>query len=160
MKGVILLLGSPNNFKGELSSISEERINRAFKEYKSNPGFQILLTGGFGEHFNTTDLPHAHYAKMHLLHLGVPEKDFLEFAISSNTVEDALFSKPIIENLTIEKIIVVTSDFHVERVKTIFESIFPKCNIEFSSSLTVLPTSQLKKLKSHESQALKRFKQN
>ena len=38
--------------------------------------------------FNPTSLPHAYYSKQYLLHKGVKENDFLEFVLSSNTVED------------------------------------------------------------------------
>ena len=96
MKGIITVLGSPNDNSGKLYSIAIERCNEAIKMYKSNPGWKIVLTGGFGQHFNTTDKPHAFYLNEYLVEHGIPESDILEFVESSNTLEDASLLKPII----------------------------------------------------------------
>ena len=67
MEGIIILLGSPNDEEGQLSSIGIERANCSIEEYRNHPDYKILPTGGFGEHFNKTDMPHASYAKHYLI---------------------------------------------------------------------------------------------
>lgn len=96
MNGIIILLGAPNDDVGNLSSIAVERCCRAVLEYRSTPGYAVLPTGGFGEHFNRTAQPHAHYARRYLLEHGVPERVILEPVYSRFTEEDARLSKPVV----------------------------------------------------------------
>ena len=78
MQGILLVLGAPNDEQGNLSSIARERCDQAIRVYKEHPGYKILLTGGYGPHFNTTSLPHASYTKQYLMAHHVPEEDILE----------------------------------------------------------------------------------
>jgi len=87
-KGCIMILGAPNDSKGRLSLIAKSRLKQGARELSLNPGFKILLTGGFGNHFNQTIYPHWKYAKDFLIkELSIPPGSFLSEAIeSSNTV--------------------------------------------------------------------------
>ena len=69
---IILVLGSPNEPDGTLSQMAQGRIEICQKLYKSG-ACKIVLTGGFGPHFNTTDKPHAHYLKQNLLNENICE---------------------------------------------------------------------------------------
>lgn len=153
MKAVIIL-GSPNDEQGNLLSIARERLPHGIREYLACPGSKILLTGGFGPHFNRTDKPHAYYAKQFLLKNGIEEKDFLEFALSYDTVQDAVLSKPILLANGIKEAIVVTSDFHMERTKRIFTRVLNSFNLVFSSCATNLPRESLESLNDHEKRML------
>lgn len=150
MDGVILVLGSPNDEQGNLSSIAVERLTQAIKEYTSRPGFKILLTGGWGDHFNRAPKPHAEYAKGFLVQHGIPEADILEFALSSSTIEDATLSKSILERHGVKKVVMVSSEFHMERVKLIFSQALKGCNLEFVGSATNLPMEKMDALLAHE----------
>ena len=86
MKGVIILLGAPNDEKGRLSRIARERCEQAILEYRKNSGYKILPTGGFGPHFNVTDKPHGFYSGRYLISRGIPKEDILEGVESSNTL--------------------------------------------------------------------------
>jgi uncharacterized SAM-binding protein YcdF (DUF218 family) len=154
MKGVIILLGAPNDEKGRLSTIARERCEQAIREYKKHPDYKILPTGGFGSHFNVTDKPHAYYSSRYLISKGVPERDILEFAESSNTTEDAELSWPIIQKYGGERVIVVTSDFHIRRARIIFEKRFSEIHVIFTGSKTHLSEKELDKLKLKEKSAL------
>jgi len=76
-KLAIVVLGSPNDSAGNLSTMGIERCQQALIEYARNPGAKILPTGGWGEHFNTTDHPHGFYVGKYLAAHGVPEGQFL-----------------------------------------------------------------------------------
>lgn len=95
MKQIVLTLGAPNDEQGNLSSMAVDRLECTLGLYLHNDGVKILCTGGFGESFNTTNHPHAYYSKRFLIERGVRESDFLEFALTTNTVEDFRMSKPI-----------------------------------------------------------------
>ena len=127
--GIIVILGSPNSDKGELYSVAKQRCELGIKEYINHSDWKILLTGGFGDHFNVTNKPHAHYLKEYLLTGGVPEQAILDFALSTNTLEDASLSKPIITKFNVQQILVITSDYHHDRAKFIFEQEFSDTNI-------------------------------
>ncbi|MCF7792004.1 MAG: YdcF family protein [Victivallales bacterium] len=158
MNGMIVILGSPNDDNGNLSSIAMERCNKAIEEYKLHKDYKILLTGGYGEHFNRTSKPHAYYTKKYLISENIPEEKILEFAESSNTIADVKLSKQIIEKYNPEIIVVVTSDFHHDRVKWLFEKELPNREIALSCSKTNLPNEVLAQIKAHEIRALKKLK--
>jgi uncharacterized SAM-binding protein YcdF (DUF218 family) len=155
--GVIILLGAPNDKKGRLSPVAIERCERAILEYRKNPGYKILPTGGFGPHFNVTDKPHAHYSSRYLISKGVPADDILECVESSSTIEDAELSWPIIQKYGVERVIVVTSNFHIPRARIIFKKRFSEMPLMFAGSKTHLSKKELTKLKLKEKSALEQL---
>jgi uncharacterized SAM-binding protein YcdF (DUF218 family) len=160
--GMIVVLGSPNSEDGELYSIATERCELALVEYKKRPGWKILLTGGYGAHFNTTGQPHAAYLRHYLIQRGIPSRAIVEFAESTNTLQDASLSKPIVLKHQLSEIVVITSDYHVDRARYIFEREFAdtQVRIEFSVSRTDEQVCELdlKALKKHEKEALAKLK--
>jgi len=159
-KLAIVVLGAPNDADGTLSSLAQERCRQALTEYARHPDAYLLPTGGWGEHFNTTDKPHGYYTRQHLIAHGIPEKQFLECAESANTVEDAALTKPIVERHGITELLVVTSDFHVPRAQFLFQREFPDTLLSFSAAATNLPASALEKRIAHEARALAQLRQS
>lgn len=88
MNHIIMTLGGPNDDRGHLSRIALDRLECTYSLYTNNNNTRILCTGGFGDSFNRTPHPHAYYAKQYLMQRGVKEEDFLQFTLSTNTVED------------------------------------------------------------------------
>lgn len=158
-KLVIVVLGSPNDAEGNLSTMGIERCQQALVEYARNPGAMILPTGGWGEHFNTTEHPHGFYVQKYLIAHGVPETQIFACVESTNTVEDAQLAKVIVGRHGITDFIVVTSDFHLPRAQFLFEREFPKLGLSFSASKTNLPGDDLARRKQHEERALAQLKQ-
>ena len=156
--GVIVVLGSPNDARGRLFNIAMERCSQAFAEFKRNPEYAVLPTGGWGAHFNTTDKPHGFYVQQELLARGIPDSAFLPCVESSNTIEDATLSRPILDFYPKAELIVVTSDFHTDRAQYLFEREFPERCISISPSVTDLPLNELARLQEHEHKALERLK--
>ncbi|HRU19928.1 MAG TPA: YdcF family protein [Kiritimatiellia bacterium] len=159
-KLAIVILGAPNDAEGNLSSIAIERCQRALTEYAANPDAKMLPTGGWGDHFNTTDKPHGYYTRQYLMAHGVPERNILECAESANTIQDAQLVRPIVRRHEIDALIVVTSDFHIPRARFLFEREFPDLRLSFSAAQTHLPEEELGRLKEHEAKALARLKQS
>ncbi|QNF33235.1 YdcF family protein [Adhaeribacter swui] len=157
--GCIMILGAPNDAAGNLSEIATSRLRKGYQELSQHPNFKILLTGGFGPHFNETNLPHYTYAKNYLIkELGVSPEAFLTEAITSaNTVEDLEQARLVFQKYAINQIIIVTSEFHVPRV----QYIAGKALAQFSNSITYssapdkdLDEDLLPKLHEHESRAI------
>ena len=151
-KEILIVLGSPNSLSGELSNISKSRLDYCANLY--SPGKLILCTGGWGEHFNTTNEAHAVYAKRHLIEKGVLECDFLDFALSENTVEDAVKIKKIISKIESPKLTIITSDYHQERVQLIFNEILEGFHVSCTGVPSQLDKDQLQRLIKHERKAI------
>jgi len=157
---IILLLGSPNDDTGELSQIAIDRNECAYNIYQSNKDIVFLCTGGFGEHFNRTDKPHAYYSKEYLIAKGAKEEDFLPFVLSSNTYEDFEKAKLEIGRLNPDLVIVVTSDFHIGRARLLYEYFIGKANVLFVPAKSTLNSNELTASIDHEEQAINRLKQS
>lgn len=156
--GFIIICGSTNDLKGNISNVDIGRLEKGLKLLRQNKNYKIILTGGIGPHFNQTDKPYAYYAKKYLLNRGVCESDIMDLVLSIDTVEDAKLSKIIVDNYNVSKVIVLTSDFHMERVKYIFDKIYSNLSIkyeefEYKDSEEVL--NSLKKIEMKELELLK-----
>ncbi len=160
MTKIIVILGSPNDDEGNLSLIAISRCEQVLKAFNDNLEHKILCTGGFGEHFNKTKRPHAHYLKSYLIKLGIPSSAFLDITLSRFTFEDASLSRSTFEKYHIKEAILVTSDFHMSRAQLLFTSIFPTVKFTCSASITQCDDIELQRLVNHEVMATEREKKN
>lgn len=158
MEDILVVLGAPNTPTGALSEISISRLNYCTKLYV--PGKRILCTGGWGKHFNISKEPHALHAKRYLVNKGVPESAFLDFALSENTVDDALKIKKVLSKSDHFDLIVITSDYHMERVKLIFSQILKAYEITYQGPKTGLSKEDLQPFIDHEHTAIKSIIEN
>lgn len=160
--GIILVLGSPNDEHGALHSVAVERCQAALRIHRANPGWHVLLTGGFGAHFNTTNRPHAHYLQAWLMANGIPPAAFLPSAESRNTLEDASLSRPIALAAGAGFAVVVTSDYHLDRARFVFEREFRGSGILLAFLGTHTDEAacrlDLAALRAHETAALARLR--
>lgn len=158
MNKIIVLLGASNGINGELSQMAIDRLKCAYSIYASNSDIKLLCTGGFGEHFNTTDIPHAEYLKRWLLSKGVSDEDFLPIVISSNTNEDIQGLNDAMEYVIADLLIVITSDFHIKRTKILYETLVHFKNVIFVPAISSLKEDELHSRIMHEEQAIKFLK--
>ena len=149
---ILIVLGAPNSVSGKLSIISKSRLDCCVKLF--SPGKLVLCTGGWGEQFNTSKEAHATYAKRYLIQKGIPKDSFLDFALSENTVDDAVKVKEIISHFDKVKLDIITSDYHVKRVKIIFDEILSQYDISFTGATSPLTASELKPIIEHEQKAI------
>ncbi|MFC0184222.1 YdcF family protein [Pseudarcicella hirudinis] len=122
MTGLLILLGATNSHDGQLSPMAIDRLICAYHFLKNNPEFSILCTGGFGNHFNTSDYPHAQYLQHFLLEREIDPRRFTEFALSENTIEDAQLSRQIISRYNPAMVAVLSSDFTSKEPDLLFRS--------------------------------------
>ena len=149
---IIIILGSPNDPDGMLSETAKSRLELCLEVYKEND--RIICTGGWGAHFNTSERPHSFYAEKYLKEKGVPFSCFLNPVLSSNTVEDAVMAKKILSKHQQPELIVLTSDFHVQRAELIFKEILKEYDITFLGAKNRLSTKQLEKVTEHEKRSI------
>ena len=113
---LLVVLGAPNSDAGELLPIAKSRLEYAIKLYFRFARPPVVITGGFGDHFNRTQKPHWEYVKRALVAGGIQPDDIIATINSSNTQEDI---ELLSNNAAIHRyqyILIVTSDFHVPRV--------------------------------------------
>lgn len=160
MKEVLIVLGSPNSAEGKLGDIAIDRLNYCYEIFDPKKNL-ILCTGGFGDNFNTADQPHAHYAIEYLVNLGINRAYFLDIALSSNSVEDAVKSKQVLLNSGSDYLVkVITSDFHLERVKIIFDHILTGFTKEYHGVAHQMPIDEKQKRIEHERKAINEIRKN
>ncbi|HPU28820.1 MAG TPA: YdcF family protein [Syntrophorhabdaceae bacterium] len=107
------------NGEGQLSSESLPRVVDAYRLYKMERK-PIILSGGrvYGEK------PEAQIAKKFLISLGVNEKDIITEENSRDTYENALLVKEILEKKGLNRIILISSAFHMKRSVQLFKKHF------------------------------------
>jgi uncharacterized SAM-binding protein YcdF (DUF218 family) len=112
---VVCLLGSQNDEQGQLSSEGVARAQVAMALWKCVPDSELVLTGGFGSHFNRSGTPHWQIAREYLLERGVPGGSIRGGVESGYTLDD--FVKLNGSNLLQagDTVAFVTSDYHVAR---------------------------------------------
>jgi hypothetical protein len=136
---LVVVLGAPNSPEGVLSEIARSRALLAATVFREKvvahrteqttpeeetisavvPPPRLVLTGGFGSHFNThSTLPHAHFVRQFLLHLppgsdsggDVPTAGqkvepinkadiFPQLVLSAHSGDDATLTVPIVKSL-------------------------------------------------------------
>lgn len=158
---ILLVLGAPNSPEGLLSSIAISRLDTCFSIYQQERSY-ILLTGGYGAHFNTTDKPHAWYGRQYLKGKGVPSHKILESVESSSTIEDATLSKPLITTLQPSRLTIITSEFHLQRAAFIFCDVYQHIlPLRFMAAPSYeLRLEELQALIKHEAKALQNLISN
>ena len=154
---IIVVLGAPNHDDGRLGPAAEGRAQAALRAYADRPGARLLLTGGFGAHFNRTSRAHAAYLADHLVAAGVPSAAILGEVHSGNTVEDAAMCAARLSGSGLQ-LVVVTSDFHAARARLLFEREFgARATIEIVVAPAGLPPRELCEAITHEARAIARL---
>ena len=155
---ILIVLGAPNTPSGVLSDISKSRLDNCLSRYKK--GKSVLCTGGWGAHFNTAPNAHASYARAYLAANGVDESDFLDLALSENTVDDAVKIKSILSNFSNASLTIITSDYHLDRVRLIFDEVLEGYNKNYTGVESNLPEKEFDVLVQHEKNAIKAILEN
>ncbi|PZD93743.1 YdcF family protein [Paenibacillus sambharensis] len=90
-----------------------ERLDHALKLYEEGRFDTFILTGGYGG--VRSRLAEAEGMRNYLLERGVPESDMLLETTSTSTYDNLLNSKAIMREHDIEKVVIITHEFHSAR---------------------------------------------
>ncbi|WP_461455150.1 YdcF family protein [Parasphingorhabdus sp.] len=152
----VFILGAPNDDLGALSDVSLSRVKSAVSIFQNDRDVRIIVTGGYGDHFNRTHRPHRHYVSDELAKYGVQTETLgYDSFLSSNTVEDAVQIREFVVDQGLWNFEVITSTFHIERCMLVFKCILPDRNIHFHSADDPVDISSLT---THEKSAMLRLK--
>ncbi|PAC26348.1 YdcF family protein [Flectobacillus sp. BAB-3569] len=158
MNKLLIICAASNTSDGELSHIALDRLLTALQFLKNNPSFNILCTGGFGEAFNTSDYAHAQLMQNFLLEHGIAHESFVEFVLGENLLEDIQLTRRVLSRYSPEAVVVITSDYQMERVRLSFELYCSYPNMIFIEAKSSIFEDELERLKRQESQGVNRLR--
>lgn len=104
---VIIVLSGDRGFRMEKSA---ELYHKGYSQY-------IMISGGKVY----DDMTIAQLMKEHAMKLGVPEKAIIIEDKADSTYENAVFSEELVKKLNFRSAIVVSSNYHMRRVKMLFD---------------------------------------
>ncbi|MEF9952964.1 MAG: YdcF family protein [Clostridium sp.] len=114
----IIVLGC--RVRGETPSLSLElRMENALKLFKEGYGKKLILSGGQG---NGEDITEAEAMRRYFISHGISEDDLIIEDKSTSTYENLLYSKPLMKENNINKVVIVSNGYHLKRVSMIAES--------------------------------------
>ena len=147
MPDLIIVLG---HFDGtpHLTSTGRERLDLGIALLRVRPGALLTVTGCAANHPRTAEV--QAYLRAH----GVADAQLAPLIDSHNTAEDAFLSEPIVRDYRIERLVLVTSDYHLQRANYIFERVFPSLQIEPRSAPHPATEQERNELRRHEAEAL------
>lgn len=130
----IIILGGGINKNCTLPDWCIDRCNLAIKIFKKYNSSIICTSGGSYHNPNPLDkdgfvIHECDALANYLFSKGVPKEKIFKEWTSYDTIGNAYFSKILlIDSFNWKNITVVTSDFHMDRSKIIFNYLFPKEN--------------------------------
>jgi vancomycin permeability regulator SanA len=155
---VLIVLGGPLTVDNKPGTWLKSRLDKAIKVNNEYLFAYIILTGGDPTKKNITEAEVMYnYLKDY-----IPKNKMYKEIKANSTFENAIYTKKMITNTLIKNIYVLTSDFHINRSKYIFENIFnyykikPETvikkpfNIFMISSETPIDKTEMNELKKKE----------
>jgi len=132
MSDAIICLGNKINTQPEKTD-AKLRAEKAIELYKSGRAKKIIFTGGSAEVFsgNNKLISEAKFMANIALRNNIPKYNIILEENATTTIENAKFSKKIVDTKKFKSAIVVTSKFHILRTKQIFKKIMPDTQLEF-----------------------------
>lgn len=143
---VLIVLSHLMDAHNQLNKESISRANKAIEIFKKLKINKILTIGW--DYRSDSKIPIAIAFKNYLIENGIKSSAINSDTNSRDTVGDAVFSKiNFIDNMQVSEVHVVTSPYHVNRTKIIFEKILDMQIIAHSSSFKSFDKSILEKEK-------------
>ncbi len=113
-----------------LSGDKGERLEHAVELYNKGVAPLILVSGGKVY----ASLTAAEMMRDHAIRLGVPPSMVIMEDRAGNTIENALFTRPLLVERGLHSAVVVSSPYHMRRVKYVFDRLYRESGIKLSYS--------------------------
>lgn len=153
---LVAVLGAPNDTGGGLSQVAMDRCTAAVDACRRAPAAGLVLSGGFGAHFNTTTLPHWWHCETWLARRPGPDRPRVVGCVESrHTYDDVLLLRELVRSLRARSLTVVTSDHHAARVRFLLDIVLPGAALQ-AVSHHGLAAGERERLGRHEQAALAR----
>lgn len=126
----IVILGGGISKDGRLPERVKNRLKKAWQIFKKDKKIKILVCGKYSFLYPKNKAPKKTEDKAmqdYLLNLGVPKKNIYLEEKSKDTIGNAYYAKKLYFIPKKEReALIITSNFHLERVRFIFQKMFGK----------------------------------
>ena len=140
-----IILAQELNKDKSLSQQTKLRTDLGIEYYKTGKVKNLIMSGGhedFGEKYG---ISLAEVMKKYALEQGIPKKDIFKEEASWESVGQLIFCKlGIIDPKQMKKILVVSNDYYIKRIKTISGIVFNKDYI-INFAVAEIPLTQEKR---------------
>ena len=124
----IIVLGGGRFNSGELTPLSTQRLDKGIELFKEGVA---LIICALGEHKSTYraeaidfDVTGAKLRKRYFIDHGIPEENIVKVEEGRDTIGEAFASRKVLRERGARKLLVVTSDKHLERSLFVFRRVF------------------------------------
>ena len=159
----IIVLGGSNDTEENLNLFTKHRCEKAnFLLNEKQEKCNIHFSGGFNKKFNNTNISHAIICKKYFLTLNynVLENQLFLHEENNNTVDEAIHFGNYFKQNHYEEIIIITNDWHYNRVKYLFEKVFNFYKIKNYEIIGVESKSNIELIEKEETEKLEQLKKN
>lgn len=132
---VVIVLGNPANADGSPSLLMASRVEKAVQVMKSGQAPRLLMTGG-GVY---NDAVEAEVMAQYARQLGIPAADIFVEKQARNTFQNARLSAEFCRRQGWQRVLVVTSFFHLARARRIFRRESLQCTFVGAKTPAALP---------------------
>ncbi|MFC1656476.1 YdcF family protein [Patescibacteria group bacterium] len=108
----------------------KSRTEKSVQLYKQNKAKKIIFTGGFK---TRKDMSEAEFMSKIAIKMGLPRKDIIFEEQANFTMDNAYYSRQIMDKNKFQSAIIVTSPSHIRRVKYIFNRILKKQKLKYQT---------------------------
>jgi len=142
---------------GQLNKESCSRIDLAIDLFRKNK-HAFIITSGW-DYYGEYNIAIADAMKSYIVNNShISEELVLTETNSRDTVGDAIFTKiNIVKKMSMNNLLIVTSDYHVSRADKIFSYIYGEQYIVKVIGVKTVPINKIKKLSKREEKSLKVF---
>lgn len=159
----IVVLGGGINTKGQIPEQSKKRLDRAIEVFKKQKQANILLCGKHSFLYPKDKIPpktEAEAMSDYLLSRGIKKSVIFLEKKSKDSIGNAYYAKKLYFIPKKEsQAIIITSEFHMERSKFIFQKIFgKKYHLKFTSAPSPLKGRKREQFVKRQKDLLKKTK--
>ena len=152
---MIIILGGPNDKKGNLHKSTINRLDKYIEIKNKYPNFKVILSGGY----RFSSVSHCELIKKYLLDKEPSieiEKEFIE---NNNTIDEAInISRYLLDISYQGNIIVITSPWHLQRAKYLFDIAFNSCSNINTEYISYISGEEMKQFDPEEKIKLENLK--
>ncbi len=156
-KDVIIILAGGVNTDGSLPEQPQQRVLKGIELYRAGVAPKIIMSGKWALWLEESPAKTEAVAmKEYAVQMGVPTEDIILEEDSVDTVGNAYFTKiKILKPRGWHKVAVVTSDYHVERTRFIFEHVLgTEYKTDVIGALSTLSPEDFEAKKERENKSL------
>lgn len=162
----IVVLGGGVDLKGYLPSYVYQRLNKAIEIYKKigHKNLKIIVSGKYSFLYNQLKkyppFTEAEIMAQYLISKNIPQEKILLEKKSKDSIGNAYYlKKNFFLPKKINRAIIITSNFHLPRIKFIFQKIFGSAyKFDFVGVQENLPKEEEKKVIERQKQLLEKTK--